>query len=264
MSVARALAHLEHRPAAGAETAPPLVIAHGLYGARRNFNAIAKALAADRRVIAVDMRNHGASPWDEDCSYPAMAEDLAHTVERLAGPRAVVLGHSMGGKAAMALALTRPDLLAGLVVADIAPVAYAHSHLGYLEAMRAVPLEQIGRRGEADPHLADAVPDAGLRAFLLQNLVIEDGRARWRINLDGLAAGMPELLGWPPDWPTRYEGPALFLRGGASDYVPPGAEIPIRALFPRARLETIEGAGHWLHAEEPKAFTAAVRRFLDE
>ena len=256
------LSHLEH-PAAQGEQAPPLLIAHGLFGSARNFNTLGRRLATTRRVVMVDMRNHGASPWDPDNSYPALAGDLANAVERLCGGKAVVLGHSMGGKAAMTLALTRPDLLAGLIVADIAPVAHSHSHLNYIEAMQAVDLAQVTRRSEAGAMLAGAVPEPMLRGFLLQNLNVEGGRASWRLNLAALEANMAPLLDFPTDLPEPvYEGPAYFLHGGASPYVAPETHPRIRALFPGAEIEALPGAGHWLHAEQPEAFLGKVEGWL--
>lgn len=256
------LAHLEH-PAADGESAPPLLIAHGLFGSARNFNSLARRLATTRRVVMVDMRNHGASPWEPDNSYPALAGDLAEAAERLCSGRAVVLGHSMGGKAAMVLALTRPELLAGLIVADIAPVPHTHSHLNYIKAMQGVDLDRVMRRSDADPMLAGAVPEPMLRSFLLQNLIVEDGRARWRLNLSALEANMAPLLDFPADLPEpAFEGPALFLHGGASPYVPPETHPRIRALFPDAEIEALAGAGHWLHAERPEAFLGKVAGWL--
>ena len=260
MSVA--LTHLEH-PAAKGEHGPPLLIAHGLFGSARNFNTLGKRLATTRRVVMVDMRNHGASPRDPDNTYPALAGDLAEAVTRLCGGKAVVLGHSMGGKAAMTLALSEPRLLAGLIVADIAPVAYGHSHLGYIQAMQALDLGYVARRSDADPMLADAVPEPMLRSFLLQNLMIENGRASWRLNLAALEASMPALLGFPAGLPvTAFDGPACFLHGGASPYVPPETHPRIRALFPNAEIEALPGAGHWLHAEQPEVFAGRVEEWL--
>ncbi|MEM9139933.1 MAG: alpha/beta fold hydrolase [Pseudomonadota bacterium] len=255
------LADIIHQPE-GAETKPPLVIAHGLFGSARNFNTMGRKLAQGRRVALVDMRNHGDSPWDNSVAYPDMAGDLAQAIQGLGGP-AVVLGHSMGGKAAMALALEHPDLVAGLIVADIAPITYPHSHLGYIQAMRALDLSGITRRGEADPMLADAIPDAPIRAFILQNLIVEAGAARWRLNLKALEAGMDTLTGWPDALDSRaYGGPCLFLKGGASDYVDAAGEARGRMLFPSAEVRAIDGAGHWLHAERPDAFRHAVEAFL--
>jgi pimeloyl-ACP methyl ester carboxylesterase len=209
------------------------------------------------------MRNHGDSPWAEAGGYPEMAGDLADTIAAVAGGRADVLGHSMGGKAAMVLALTRPETVNRLIVADIAPVAYRHSHARYIAAMRSVYLPGIARRSDADPALAEAIPEAALRAFILQNLVIEEGRARWKPNLDALARLIDELLRFPEGLPPRFDGPALFVHGGASDYAAPETHPAIRERFPSAVIESIPGAGHWLHAEQPAAFLAIVERFLD-
>ena len=255
------LTHLDY-PATDTETEPPLVIAHGLFGSAKNFNTLAKKMATSRRVISLDMRNHGDAPWGE-AAYPAMAEDLADAIDRLAGGEASLLGHSMGGKAAMALALSDPGRLATVIVADIAPVSYSHSHLSYVEAMQAVDLEQVTRRSDAEPMLADAVPEKPLRTFLLQNLEVDDGKASWRINLDGLAEGMDRLIGWPADWPEApYDAPALFLRGGSSDYAADRHHDAIERHFPKAEIQTIDGAGHWLHAERPGEFVKAVDAWL--
>lgn len=255
------LAHLEHE-AAEPETAPPLLIAHGLFGSARNFHTLGRRLARNRRVVMVDMRNHGQSPWADRHDYQAMAEDLADAVERLAGGKAAVLGHSMGGKAAMALAGTRPELVAALVVADIAPVPHQHTHLGYVRAMKAVDLDRVSRRSDADPMLAEAIPEAPLRAFILQNLVVEDGRARWRLNLEALDESMDALLDFPELPEPAYRGPAYFLHGARSPYVSPETHPRIRALFPEAEIEALEGAGHWLHAEKPDAFAEKVGGWL--
>jgi pimeloyl-ACP methyl ester carboxylesterase len=210
------------------------------------------------------MRNHGQSPWAERNDYEAMAEDLADAIERLTEGRAAVLGHSMGGKAAMALAGTYPELVEALIVADIAPVAHEHTHLGYIRAMKAVDLDRVRRRSDADPMLAEAIPEAPLRAFILQNLVVEEGRARWRINLDALEANMDALLDFPDDLPEpAYRGPAYFLHGEKSPYVPPETHSRIRELFPEAEIEALEGTGHWLHAEKPDAFVEKVGGWLE-
>ena len=245
-----------------AETAPPLIIAHGLFGSGRNFNTLGRKLAQGRRVILVDMRNHGESPWADDVSYNAMADDLARVVED-AGGRAVVLGHSMGGKATMALALTRPDLLAGIIVADIAPVAYGHTHQPFIEGMLAMDLSLVAKRSDADPLLASAVENPMLRSFLLQNLIVEDGKARWRLNLQALRDGMPDLIGWPGTFEAAYDGPAFFIYGGASEYMGEEREAAVRGPFPAAEFHQIPGAGHWLHAEKPAEFLGAVEGWLD-
>ena len=256
------LNHIIHASQAD-ETAPPLVVAHGLFGSARNFATLGKRLAADRRVILVDMRNHGDSPWDDDVGYVAMAGDLARTIETLAGGRAVMLGHSMGGKAAMALALLRPELLAGLIIADIAPVPYPHTHRGILEAMAAADLSGVTRRSEGEALMAPALPDPVLRGFILQNLVVRDGVARWRLNVAALAAGMDDLTGWPFDLVGQiFSGPTLAIHGGASDYVGRHERNALAHIFPAAGFHAVPGAGHWLHAEQPEAFHDAVSGWL--
>lgn len=244
-------------PSDGPEASPPLLVAHGLFGSARNWNTLAQRLARGRRVVAVDMRNHGASPWDAAMDYPAMAGDLAATIRTECGGLADVLGHSMGGKAAMVLALAEPARVNRLVAADIAPVAYTHTHAHTVAAMQALDLGAVTRRGDADRMLAEAIPDRALRGFLLQSLALDGGRAAWRLNLAAIAAHMADLIGFP-DTAARFDGPAVFLHGGASDYVTEAHHPAIRRLFPHARFETLAGAGHWLHAEQPDAFTAAV------
>ena len=249
------------RPADDGPTALPLVIAHGLFGSARNWGAIARALAGRGPVLSVDMRNHGDSPWSERHDYPAMAADLAEVIEA-EGPPVDLLGHSMGGKAAMALALTRPELVRRLVVVDIAPVAYGHSQQGLIDAMRGLDLADLPSRGEAERRLGAAIADAGVRAFLLQSLDLKADPPRWRLNLEALEAQMPDILGWP-DPPGRFEGAALFLSGGASDYVRHEHRPAIRAGFPRARFARLPGAGHWLHADRPQETVETLRVFLD-
>lgn len=247
-------------PATTPEGLPPLVIAHGLFGSGRNWGVIARRLADRRDVVAVDMRNHGESPRATVQGYPEMAADLAEVIERLGG-RADVLGHSMGGKAAMVLALSRSELVRKLVVADIAPVAYTHEQVQNVAAMRAVPLERVRTRAEADAALAERIGDAALRAFFLQSLDLKADPPRWRLNLDVLEAEMPKIVGWPEP-AGRFDGPVLFLSGATSPYVKPEHRETIRALFPAARFARLAGAGHWLHAEKPREFEETVRVFL--
>ncbi len=237
---------------------PPLLIVHGLYGSARNWGVIAKKLSSERKVIAVDMRNHAASPWQSSHSYADMAGDLAEIITAHGG-RADLLGHSMGGKAAMALALSHPGMLRSLIVADIAPVVYQHSQVQIIHALRRLDLSQYETRSEANQALAAHIQDAPTRAFLLQSLDLK--AKRWRLNLDVLEAEMPKIMGFP-EFDTQYTGPTLFLSGANSDYVQPAHRPQIKALFPKARFASIPGAGHWLHAEKPREFEAAVRVFL--
>ncbi len=238
---------------------PPLLIAHGLYGSARNWGVIARRLADERQVVAVDMRNHANSMWTDQHRYPDLANDLAEVIEHFGG-QADVVGHSMGGKAAMTLALQHGDLVRKLVVADIAPVTYTHSQIQFIEAMRAVDLARVERRSDAAQQLADQGVEKALQSFFTQSLDIKG--QRWLLNLDVLAAEMPKIMGFP-DFDASWDGPALFLSGGDSDYVLPEHRSIIRDLFPAARFARIPGAGHWLHAEKPREFEAAVRTFLN-
>lgn len=239
--------------------APPLLIAHGLYGSGRNWGVIAKRLSDERQVVAVDMRNHGNSPWMARHRYIDMAEDLAEVIAHFGGT-ADVLGHSMGGKAAMVLALNHGDMVRRLVVGDVAPVAYGHTQIQFIEAMRAVDLSKVEKRSDAEAQLAALGVDRALQSFFTQSLDLKD--KRWRLNLDVLAQEMPEILSFP-DISGHWDGPALFLTGSESDYVRPDYRPRIMQLFPHARFAKLSGAGHWLHADKPREFEATVRAFLN-
>ena len=238
---------------------PALLIAHGLYGSARNWGAIAKRMSDRRQVISVDMRNHGQSEWNDSHSYPDMATDLAEVITAHGAPMDVI-GHSMGGKAAMVLALQHPALVRRLIVADIAPVPYSHTQVGFIAAMRGLDLSQVEKRSDADRLLTAEIKEAGVRAFLLQSLDIK--AKRWRLNLDVLEAEMPKIMGFP-DLDLQFDGPVLFLSGGASDYVQPAHRAGIKALFPKARFARIPDTGHWLHAEKPREFCQIAQAFLN-
>lgn len=242
----------------GDTSKPAVVIVHGLYGSGRNWGVIAKRLANEMRVVTVDQRNHGTSPRHESHSYADMASDLAELIDHIGAP-CHVIGHSMGGKAAMALALTQPDRIDRLVVADIAPVTYGHSQLPYIHAMRAVDLSRVARRSDAEEQLAAHGVEPALCSFFTQSLDIVE--KKWRLNLDVLEAEMPEIMGFP-DLDGQFDGTTLFLSGAKSDYVLPEHRPRIKALFPNAHFAKLKDAGHWLHAEQPRAFEAAVRGFL--
>ena len=231
----------------------PLLIAHGLFGSARNWGVIAKRLSAVRPVLTVDMRNHGSSPWHDTHSYADLAQDLAQAIDRPMD----VLGHSMGGKAAMVLALQSPDKVKRLIVADIAPVTYTHSQMGPIDAMRRVDLNNIMSRAEAKAQLGDLEP--GVPDFLLQSLDLKS--KKWRLNLDVLTMEMDNIIGFP-DITGQFDNPTLFLSGANSDYVKRANRDHIKTLFPAAKFAKIPGAGHWLHAEKPREFEAAVAAFL--
>lgn len=228
-----------------------LLIAHGLFGSAKNWGAIQKRLSDAYQVTSVDMRNHGESPWEDSQSYYDMAGDLAEIADGHD-----VLGHSMGGKAAMVLALQHPEKIRRLVVADIAPVAYSHTQMHLVEAMQAVDPAAVSTRSEA----AEALEaDEAVKPFLLQSLDLK--AQRWRLNLEVLGREMDKIVGFP-EVEGVFEGPTLFLSGAESDYVRRDDRDRIKALFPEAQFAKIPGAGHWLHAEKPRETEAAVRAFL--
>jgi pimeloyl-ACP methyl ester carboxylesterase len=247
------------------ESGPPVLIMHGLLGAGRNWQAIGKQLARHRRVVLIDLRNHGHSPWSAEMTYPAMVDDLAAVLDRLGIASADIVGHSMGGKAAMALALLRPRLASRLVAVDIAPVAYGGTTFEhYLRDLRALDLPALGRRTAVDAALAASVPEPAIRAFLLQNLAVAPEGLSWQANLDVLAATLPEITGFPSDLTSRrYDGPSLFIRGELSNYVGDSGWAAARRLFPRAELVTVPGVGHWVQAEAPGIVLQAIEGFLD-
>ncbi|MEM6465215.1 MAG: alpha/beta fold hydrolase [Pseudomonadota bacterium] len=240
---------------------PTLIIAHGLFGSGRNWGAVAKKLCATRHVVSVDMRNHAGSPWSEDHSYHAMAEDLAQIASRFSMP-VEVLGHSMGGKAALVLAAQRPELVSHLIVADIAPVAYSHTQVHLIEAMEQLDLSQVSRRSDADEMLKPLVEDAPVRAFLLQSLEISETGARWRLNLQALRQNMPLILGFPDKCPS-VKGQVSVLYGGLSDYVDETGKQAYARLCPQASFHPVERAGHWLHAENPAEFNRVLHSVLE-
>ena len=242
---------------------PAVAILHGLFGSGRNWASIAQRLAAHHRVIAFDLRNHGASPWTDTMGYAAMAEDVGVAMRARGHERYTLIGHSMGGKVAMVAALSAPEAVERLVVVDIAPVSYPVPFLAYVRAMRALDLDAVARRRDADLQLGRIIGDPAERGFLLQNLVFGDGRPRWRLNLAALEAALPEIAGFPAvSAGTAYDGPALFIAGGRSRALLPEHEPAIRALFAHAVVKRIAAAGHWVHAEQPAALLELAEPFL--
>jgi len=239
---------------------PDLLIVHGLYGSARNWSVISKRMSDSRRVIAVDQRNHGDSPWFDTHSYLDMAQDLAQVVEHNGAPMDIV-GHSMGGKAAMILALTRPDLVKRLLVADIAPVTYGHDQSQYIQAMQSIDLTHMEKRSEVAQALSKHVTDPALQSFFTQSLDL--GNKRWKLNLDVLQRDMNHVLGFP-EVTGSFDKPTLFLSGANSQYVLPDHRPKIKALFPNAVFAKIPNAGHWLHAEQPRAFEQTLRVFFND
>ena len=249
-------------------TGPRVVFLHGLFGQGRNWTTVAKALADQARVLLVDLPNHGRSAWTESFSYADMAARVADLLRRTGGGEAyAVVGHSMGGKVAMTLALHHPGLVARLAVVDVSPVPTAEiSHFGrYVEGMRSLDLATLSERADADRHLVPYVPDPRIRSFLLQNLRREPGRDggwRWQMNLSLLGDQLDTMGSWTDPDAAPYLGPVLWLAGARSDYVRPDYAPAMRALFPRVQLVTVKDAGHWLHSDQPEVFMAVIRRFL--
>ena len=247
-----------HKVIYGSDDKPPLLIAHGLFGSGRNWGAISKRLSDMRQVLAVDLRNHGLSPWTVRHRYSDMAEDIAEVISAHKAPMDV-MGHSMGGKAAMMLALTRPELVHRLVIADIAPVNYGHDQIQYIQNMRKVDLSQVKKRSDVTRQLAKHISDPLLHSFFTQSLDIT--ASAWRLNLNTLEHDMPDILAFP-EMDTAFAKPILFLSGTESDYVTPIYRPTIRRLFPKAKFAKIPNAGHWLHVDAPRAVEASVRAFL--
>ena len=242
---------------------PPLIVLHGLFGAARNWRAIARGLTDTYRVWTLDLRNHGDSPWGDNMSYEAMADDVRAFMAAQGIEGAAVMGHSMGGKTAMTLALMHPELVGALIVVDIAPVKRPPDLRSYVKAMADIDLTTLNRRAEVGELLAPAVEDRSVRAFLLQNLAITNGHLQWRLNLDVIGRQMEVIGGFPEDLLDRqYAGPTHFIAGALSAYVKPEHRDLILRLFPSATMSVIAGAGHWVHAEKPESFQRAVRRFL--
>ncbi|MGM0534977.1 MAG: alpha/beta fold hydrolase [Pseudomonadota bacterium] len=251
---------LHHIDTGGDDT--PLVVVHGLLGSADNWRSHLKQWQRRRRVIAVDLRNHGRSPHVAGMGYDAMAEDLLALLDRLGVARAHLLGHSMGGKVVISLARLAPTRVASLIVADIAPLAYGHDHDSVFAALRRVEAGQPGNRREADALLAEHVEETAVRLFLATNLERDEaGILRLRIGLDEIQEDYETIMAAPAG-EGAFEGPTLVLRGAHSRYVTDEMLPALREVLPRAEIETLQ-AGHWLHAEEPAAFQAAVNGFLD-
>ncbi|MGL5405590.1 MAG: alpha/beta fold hydrolase [Propionibacteriaceae bacterium] len=246
---------------------PLVVFCHGLFGQGKNWGAAARLLSDQYRCVMLDMPNHGRSPWTDVVDYPTMADAVAnHIATHYADdlPLALV-GHSMGGKIAMRIALTHPELVGRLVVADMAP-AYTEgmsSFVPIFDALNALPLDSITRREQADALLAERILDPAVRNLLMQSLRQQQGKWQWMINLEGLTNGRQSLSEWPT-LTAQYDGPVLILAGANSNYIRPEDTPTIKQLFPTSIKATIKDAGHWLHSEQPEAFAATVRSFLQQ
>lgn len=241
---------------------PSLIILHGLFGSASNFRTLAKQFGEHYTVYCLDLRNHGASPHDNDVSFDAMASDIIEFMDRNEIERTALMGHSLGGKVAMQVTLTAPHRISKLIAGDIAPVEYPHHHDRIFEGLNAVTRLSPSSRKEAGEILADYVDIPEVRLFLLTNLArSKDGKLAWRINVNGLERGYEHIAKKPCGIP--YEGPSLFIRGALSDYVKEEYFPAIYELFPVAEITTLAGTGHWLHAEKPLEYSEIVLEFLN-
>lgn len=237
-----------------------VLLLHGLFGSYENLGVIARQLGNYQR-ISMDVRNHGRSPWSQDMNLALMANDVAETLAHHNIEQVMVIGHSMGGKIAMQLALSRPELVTKLILADISPVQNKPRHQAIFQALQAVSNAKVESRQQADALMAQYLPEASVRAFLLKSLAKTDDEFGWRFNLAMLSEHYDEILK-PPSALGPYTGPTLFIKGGDSDYLLPEHQSTIQALFPNAKAKVIQGTGHWLHAEKPAAFGKLVLDFL--
>ncbi|MGI2149332.1 alpha/beta fold hydrolase [Shewanella baltica] len=246
---------------------PAVLLIHGLFGNLDNLKGLGQVLESQYQVIRVDVPNHGLSEhWDE-MDYPRLATAMVALLDELAIERAHIVGHSMGGKIAMATALAHPERIISMVAADIAPVAYEPRHDLVFAALESLPLEGHTDRRFALNHLIDNGIDEATAQFLLKNLQRTDTGFRWKLNLSGLKACYPNIIGWHNQAPNpvqSYSGPSLFIRGGDSNYVTSEHRSTIMAQFPAAQAKTLEGCGHWLHAQKPAIFNRIVSEFIDK
>lgn len=250
----------------GSESAPAVVFLHGLMGRGKNFLTIAKALEPDYRSVLIDLPNHGESAWTDTFDYEDLADALAAHLRSLNLGNFALIGHSLGGKTAMVTALRHPDLIERLAVVDIAPTDRANAgdefvHL--LGSLKALDLNEVASRADADRLLSEPIPSKTVRGFLMQNLRRGDDGFEWQPNLDLLFESLPTIGGFPASEGLQYTGPVIWIAGGKSDYVTDAANERMRELFPSARKVTIREAGHWVHSARPEEFTAVLRAFLE-
>lgn len=251
---------------AGGVPGTPLIVLHGLFGSSGNWRTLCKRYAGRRDVYALDLRNHGRSPHHPGMTFEDMADDVRAFMDRQQLDNCHLLGHSMGGKVAMQLALEQPERVGRLIVADIAPKTYPPRHGDVFAAIELIDKTRLAHRNQADKLIEHVLPEQATRLFLLTNLARDDGEYRWRIDVEAIRNNYPAISGAPPAASTgrQFTKPTLFVRGGKSFYIQPEDTGAIAALFPNAVIEEIPAAGHWVHAEQPEAFFEMTERFLAE
>jgi len=253
----------------------PLIVLHALFASARTWQSHARHLAhrLGRRVYALDLRNHGNSPHSSRMTYPEMAQDVVEFLDDESIGEAVLLGHSMGGKVAMTLALSHSQRCRALIVLDIAPVGYAGDYAEVFQALKAVARSKVSSRRAADALMQPLIPEPTTRQFLLTNLIRQSDnqttRLVWRLNVDAIEKNMPALAAFPAQFgasnpPARYQGPTLFLRGERSHYITEAGLARIRHFFPQARIHTLKGAGHWINVDAGDAMLEEISTFLSE
>lgn len=243
---------------------PPLIILHGLFGMLDNWKTIATQLASEYSIYLLDLRNHGRSPHFPSHTYAEMAEDISQWMEENWIYEAYVLGHSMGGKAAIQLAYEYPDLVEKLIVVDIAPKQYSGGHESIISALQSVPIDDITSRGEVEAHLATTIDNRGVILFLMKNLTRKkEGGFTWKMNLDVLAAGYEDQIMNAPKYISQIETPTMFIAGGNSGYITEDDKVMISDLFTEVSHTAIPDAGHWVHADKPSELIKTVKIFLN-
>lgn len=239
----------------------PIIILHGLFGSSDNWLTQAKLIGAHFKVYSVDLRNHGQSPHSDDFDYKSMVADLEEFIDDHQIQNPIVIGHSMGGKAAMNFALAHPDKMSGLIVVDIAPRPYDLEHYTIVKGLNAIPIETLSSRNEADENLSKYVPEPDVRQFLLKNLQRKSaGGFSWKINLPVISQKLSNI-GLDLQFPGQFQKPTLFIRGAKSKYVLDSDWPRITEIFPTAKLETMD-TGHWVQAEKPQEFSEKVIQWL--
>ena len=241
----------------------PLVILHGLFGSSKNWQSLARQFAENYTVYNIDLRNHGSSFHDAAMDYRVMSEDVSGLLRHLGLQTCYLLGHSMGGKVAMTLAASGSELIDKMIIADIAPVAYSRNYDNLIDPILSISLSGISRRNEVDDILANSISDPMLRGFLMQNLYRDGDEWQWRVNWSAIKQHMNSLFDFPMSsnyWQIHV--PTLFIRGENSEYVTSDGIDVIDNHFSHVRVETLENAGHWLHADQPQAFLQHVLTFL--
>ncbi|WP_256383043.1 alpha/beta fold hydrolase [Photobacterium toruni] len=241
-----------------------IVLIHGLFGSADNLGLLARELKHHYHVISVDLRNHGLSPHSDQFSYQDLAQDIIDTLDHFAIDQFDVVGHSMGGKVAMALSALVPQRIKHLIILDIAPVAYQeHRHQNVFAGLREVNHHLVTKRSEAEQYLAQYINDIGVRQFLLKSLTKIETGYQWRFNVEGLIANYATIMEWQPA-SLPFIGKTLFIKGQLSDYIEPQYRDAIMAQFPNAKAHIVANTGHWLHAEKPETVNRIIDQFLNQ